>query len=48
MSGILEWHRKCVRYMESELQRSRVPTTPSGFPLAPVGLGTAAVRIMSA
>jgi germacradienol/geosmin synthase len=47
MSGILEWHRRCVRYTEAELQRSRVPTTPSGFPLAPVGLGTSAVRAFS-
>jgi germacradienol/geosmin synthase len=47
MSGILEWHRLCARYTEAELQRSRVPTTPSGFPLAPVGLGTSAVRAFS-
>jgi germacradienol/geosmin synthase len=48
MSGILEWHRRCVRYTEAELQRLRVPRTSTGFPLAPTGLGTAAVRIMSA
>ncbi|TVS99803.1 germacradienol/geosmin synthase [Amycolatopsis bartoniae] len=25
MSGILEWHRKCVRYTEPELRRNRFP-----------------------
>ncbi|WP_433558373.1 terpene synthase family protein [Pseudonocardia xinjiangensis] len=47
LSGILEWHRRCARYTEAELQRSRVPTTPSGLPLAPVGLGTSAVRVFA-
>ncbi|GAA1316861.1 terpene synthase family protein [Pseudonocardia xinjiangensis] len=47
LSGILEWHRRCARYTEAELQRSRVPTTPSGLPLAPVGLGTSAARVFA-
>jgi germacradienol/geosmin synthase len=50
MSGILEWHRKCVRYTEPELLRLRgqaVPEAPrrSGFTFLPSGLGTSAVRL---
>jgi germacradienol/geosmin synthase len=41
MSGILEWHRKCVRYTEPELQRNRVPD----LSFLPRGLGTSAVRV---
>ncbi|HXA61846.1 MAG TPA: germacradienol/geosmin synthase [Streptosporangiaceae bacterium] len=40
MSGILEWHRTCVRYGEAELRRDRLP----GTPFLPTGLGTSAVR----
>jgi germacradienol/geosmin synthase len=43
MSGILEWHRKSLRYPEAELQRNR-PTTKA-FSLLPSGLGTSAARI---
>lgn len=45
MSGILEWHRRCVRYTEAELRRSRTPSAPAGFSLLPTGLGTSAARI---
>ncbi|MEC3981789.1 terpene synthase family protein [Amycolatopsis sp. H20-H5] len=56
MSGILEWHRKCVRYTEPELNRLRgdalaqspeaaAPST--GFRFLPSGLGTSAVRLAS-
>jgi germacradienol/geosmin synthase len=46
MSGILEWHRKCVRYTEAELQRGRVPEAPvAEFSFLPTGLGTSAVRL---
>ncbi|MTD59152.1 terpene synthase family protein [Amycolatopsis pithecellobii] len=34
MSGILEWHRNCVRYTEPELRRLRTPQLPGGFPPA--------------
>jgi germacradienol/geosmin synthase len=40
MSGILEWHRRCVRYTDAELRR-----TYRGFTLFPTGLGTSAARI---
>ncbi|MFC4946177.1 terpene synthase family protein [Pseudonocardia sp. GCM10023141] len=40
MSGILEWHRKCIRYTPAELERMR---TPAG--LLPTGFGTSAVRL---
>ena len=43
MSGILEWHRGCVRYTEPELLRIRDATT--GFSFLPTGLGTSAVRV---
>ncbi|SDJ69910.1 germacradienol/geosmin synthase [Actinopolyspora mzabensis] len=42
MSGILEWHRRCVRYTEAELRRI---ANPFGFGFGPTGLGTAAARI---
>jgi len=40
MSGILEWHRKCVRYVEAELQRNRASVVPD--------LGTSALRVPGA
>jgi germacradienol/geosmin synthase len=43
MSGVLEWHRKCVRYTEPELLRLRDEAT--GFSFLPTGLGTSAVRV---
>ncbi|NKQ58670.1 germacradienol/geosmin synthase [Amycolatopsis sp. K13G38] len=39
MSGILEWHRRCVRYTEAELKRLTTPSLPQG------GLGTAALAL---
>lgn len=50
LSGILEWHRKCVRYTEEEQRRLRTPTRPSeGVPLnhawRPSGLGTSAAHL---
>jgi germacradienol/geosmin synthase len=45
MSGILEWHRKCVRYTEAELRRGREPEVPGTFSFLPTGLGTSAVRL---
>jgi germacradienol/geosmin synthase len=45
MSGILEWHRRCVRYTEAELQRNSVPAASRDFLFLPTGLGTSAVRI---
>jgi germacradienol/geosmin synthase len=47
LSGILEWHRKCVRYTEPELLRLRnaAMPVPEGFPFLPSGLGTSAVRV---
>jgi germacradienol/geosmin synthase len=45
MSGILEWHRRCVRYTEAELLRLRGKATPPAFSFLPTGLGTSAVRI---
>ncbi|MBB2913294.1 germacradienol/geosmin synthase [Streptosporangium becharense] len=45
MSGILEWHRRCVRYTEAELRRGRTPAVPPGSPFLPAGLGTSAVRL---
>ncbi|GHH65482.1 terpene synthase [Streptosporangium violaceochromogenes] len=45
MSGILEWHRRCARYTEAELRRSRIPGAPGGFSLLPTGLGTSAARV---
>jgi germacradienol/geosmin synthase len=40
MSGILEWHRRCARYTDTELRR-----TYRGFTQFPTGLGTSAARI---
>lgn len=48
MSGILEWHRKCVRYQEEELKRNRTPEMSTRFSLVPGGLGTSAVRLGAA
>ncbi|MCU1679829.1 MAG: putative terpene cyclase [Amycolatopsis sp.] len=45
MSGILEWHRRCVRYTEAELRRNGVPGASRNFFFLPTGLGTSAVRI---
>jgi germacradienol/geosmin synthase len=45
MSGILEWHRKCARYTQAELQRTRDEKLPATFSFLPTGLGTAATRI---
>jgi germacradienol/geosmin synthase len=42
MSGILEWHRRCLRYTEAELLR-----TGRGVSLLPTGLGTSAVRMLT-
>jgi germacradienol/geosmin synthase len=43
MSGILEWHRRCVRYTEPELLRLRDEATTFSF--LPTGLGTSAARV---
>jgi germacradienol/geosmin synthase len=43
MSGILEWHRRCARYTEAELRRSRTLERPD-FSFLPTGLGTSALR----
>jgi germacradienol/geosmin synthase len=40
MSGILEWHRRCPRYTDTELRRLHY-----GFTLFPTGLGTSAARV---
>ncbi|WP_019810454.1 terpene synthase family protein [Saccharomonospora halophila] len=55
MAGILEWHRRCVRYTEAEQHRirsHRFPGAPAGHevPLrrrlaGPTGLGTSAARV---
>ncbi|GAA0380994.1 germacradienol/geosmin synthase [Acrocarpospora corrugata] len=43
MSGILEWHLRCVRYTEAELER--VHNAPRSIPdHLPTGLGTSALR----
>jgi germacradienol/geosmin synthase len=47
MSGILEWHRRCVRYTEAELRRSRSPDPRQEFSFLPTGLGTSALRVVS-
>lgn len=45
MSGILEWHRRCVRYTDAELRRHhRSPETLNSLLFMPTGLGAAAVR----
>ncbi|MFI7117023.1 germacradienol/geosmin synthase [Amycolatopsis sp. NPDC049868] len=46
MAGILEWHRKCVRYTPEELARLHTPEPPV-FSLAPSGIGMSAWRIGS-
>jgi germacradienol/geosmin synthase len=46
MAGILEWHRKCVRYTEAELIRLRDQAATPGFSFVPSGLGTSAVRVV--
>ncbi|WP_017594229.1 terpene synthase family protein [Nocardiopsis potens] len=46
MSGILEWHRKCVRYQEGELRRGRAREL-SALASGPTGLGTSAARLAS-
>ncbi|AXB47611.1 terpene synthase family protein [Amycolatopsis albispora] len=49
MSGILEWHRRCVRYTEPELERVRQSLAPPvDFSFPPTGLGTSAARIRDA
>lgn len=50
MSGILEWHRRCVRYTEAEQRRLRTPKNvrdhvPLDHAWAPTGLGTSAARL---
>jgi germacradienol/geosmin synthase len=58
MSGILEWHRRCVRYTEAELRRNRSnaghrTATATDQPVVrhrlsgPTGLGTSAARLAS-
>ncbi|RSM77044.1 Geosmin synthase [Amycolatopsis sp. WAC 01375] len=46
MAGILEWHRKCVRYTPEELERLSTPEPPK-FSLEPSGIGMSAWRIGS-
>lgn len=45
MSGILEWHRRCVRYTEPELIRLRDQAAAPGLSSLPTGLGTSAARL---
>ncbi|KFU80948.1 germacradienol/geosmin synthase [Amycolatopsis lurida] len=47
MAGILEWHRKCVRYTPEELERLSTPAPPPSFSLVPSGIGMSAWRIGS-
>jgi germacradienol/geosmin synthase len=47
MSGILEWHRRCVRYTEPELRRLRAAAMSADSRLAPTGLGTSAARLVA-
>jgi germacradienol/geosmin synthase len=44
MSGILEWHRRCVRYTEPELVRLRSQALGAAPLLRVTGLGTSAAR----
>jgi germacradienol/geosmin synthase len=44
-SGILEWHRRCARYTEAELLRTRREALPAVLSCAPMGLGTSAARL---
>ncbi|MGP4017143.1 terpene synthase family protein [Saccharopolyspora sp. 5N708] len=46
MSGIVNWHRECRRYFDSEL-RYNVPVDAAGL-LGLTGLGTSAARVSSA
>ncbi len=50
MAGIMEWHRRCVRYQEPELLRLRAESLapPPRLSLLPSGLGTSAVRLRAA
>ncbi len=48
MSGILEWHRRCARYTEGELLRTRAAGAPTDFSFPPAGLGTSALRVPAA
>ncbi len=45
MSGILEWHRRCVRYTEAELRHTRAAVLSGQYPFPPTGLGTSAARL---
>ncbi|MFC6005391.1 germacradienol/geosmin synthase, partial [Streptomonospora nanhaiensis] len=46
MSGILEWHRKCVRYTEPELRQIQQDMVPQAdFTFRPTGIGTSAARL---
>lgn len=50
LSGILEWHRRCVRYTEPELERVHRPAAPptlAGLP-GPTGLGTSGLALVPA
>jgi germacradienol/geosmin synthase len=47
MSGILEWHRRCPRYTEAELRRSRNAGAPERLSLTPTGLGTSAANLVT-
>jgi len=49
MAGILNWHRKCLRYDEATLRRTFAPTTPTTQVPGPgpTGLGTSAARFPS-
>jgi germacradienol/geosmin synthase len=51
MAGIVNWHRECRRYFDSEL-RHNVPLTPTEttatVPMGPTGLGTALAHLSSA
>ncbi|MFE6614146.1 germacradienol/geosmin synthase [Amycolatopsis sp. NPDC057786] len=48
MAGILEWHRKCVRYTPEELERLSTPEPPpTTFSRVPSGIGMSAWRIGS-
>lgn len=46
MAGILEWHRRCARYVEAELRRAYRPSPPEHFRIVPTGLGTSGVRLV--
>ncbi|GAA4939238.1 terpene synthase family protein [Streptomonospora halophila] len=45
MSGILEWHRACLRYKGDYLRRKHAPDPRAGFSWGPSGLGTSAARL---